>query len=327
MNIRDRRSLKAAARESLGAAPGHRRLILISAGAAAALSLMVSLLSYLLDGQIAQTGGLDGMGLRSILSTAQSLLSMGIGVALPFWSLGYISATLKLARKEPAEPAALLEGFRRFWPALRLLLSQQLIYIGVVLLCIYVGGAVLSFTPLAAPLYEVMLPVMEGLSAGAEPDAATLEQVMDAMVPIAIGVAVLSIAALIPVAYRLRMAQLRLMDRGCGAMAALRDSSRMMRGNCFALFRLDLSFWWFYAVQALAVLLGYGDVLLAAAGVTLPISDGAAYFLFYAAGLLMQLLLSWYAQNFVEVTYAKAYDALLDAPAEKPKPQSVPWNY
>ena len=327
MNIRDRRSLKAAAREILDTTPNHRRLALISAGVAGVLSLTVSLLSFLLDGQIAQTGGLSGIGLRGILSTLQSLLSMATGILLPFWSLGYIGATLKLSRKEVTQPSDLLSGFRRFGPALRLYLLQEIICIGIILLCIYVGGGLLSLTPLAAPLYEAMMPMMEQLSAGVEPDAAMLETITGAMMPVMTVLLILSVAALIPVLYRFRMAQRILMDGGCGARKALRDSSRMMRGNCLALFRLDLSFWWFYAARVLVLLLSYGDVLLSAAGLPLPVSEKAAYFLFYAAGLLGQFALFWYTQNYVYVTYAKVYDALRETPAPEKKPAKVPWNY
>jgi len=325
MNIRDRHALKTAAGEALSAAPNNRILVLISAGVAAASALLVSLLTFLLDGQIAQTSGLGGLGLRSVLSTVQSLLSMGVGLLLPFWSLGYVSAVLKLSRREPAVPGTLLDGFRRFGPALRLLFLKEIIYVGVMMLCIYAGGAIFSFTPLAAPLYEIMLPL---LTEGAAPDAATQAAMLEAMLPMAIGILVLCCIVLIPLSYRFRMAQLRLMDdSACGARMALRDSSRMMRRNCFALFRLDLSFWWFYLAQGIVMLLGYGDVLFAALRINLPFSDNTAFFVFYVIGLLAQLVLYYYTQNFVQVTYAKAYDALREPPVQQPQSVSVPWNY
>lgn len=331
MSIRDRHGLKAAAREALSAAANNRMLVLISAGAAAAAALMVSLLTFLLDGQIAQTSGLGGLGLRSVLSTVQSLLSMGMGLLLPFWSLGYVSAVLKLSRKEPATPGALLDGFRRFWPALRLLLLKEFIYMGVILLCIYAGAAIFSFTPLAAPVYEVLLPLLSdgaGLALTGEPDAATQAAILKAMTPMAIGILVLCCVALIPLSYRFRMAQLRLMDgSACGARMALRDSSRMMRRNRFALFQLDLSFWWFYLAQGLVTLLGYGDVLFAALRIGLPISDNTTFFVFYVIGLLAQLALYYYTQNFVQVTYAKAYDALREPPMQQSQSKNVSWNY
>lgn len=325
MNIRDLHDLKSAAREALSAAPDHRRLVLISAGAAAALSLAVSLVSFLLDGQIAQTAGLGGLGLRSVLSTVQSLLSLGMSLLLPFWSLGYVSAVLKLSRREPAAPGTLLDGFRRFWPALRLLLLKEIIYVGVAVLCVYAGSAVFSFTPLAAPLYEIMLPL---LAEGSAPDAVTQAAMLDAMMPMMIGILVLCCIVLIPLSYRFRMAQLRLIDdSACGARMALGDSSRMMRGNRFALFRLDLSFWWFYLAQAVVMVLSYGDVLASGFGIDLPLSDNTAFFVFYVLGLLGQLVLFYYFQNFVKVTYAKAYDALRQPPARQETPANVPWNY
>lgn len=325
MNIRDRHGLKSAATEALSGAPNNRMLVLISAGASAGAALVVSLLTFLLDGQIAQTGGLGGLGLRSVLSTVQSLLSMGVGLLLPFWHLGYVSAVLKLSRRESAAPHTLLDGFRRFWSALRLLFLKEFIYMGAILLCIYVGSAFFSLTPLAAPLYEVMLPM---LSQSTAPDAATQAAILEAMIPMAIGVLALCCIVLIPLSYRFRMAEFRLMDDStCGARMALRDSSRMMRRNRFALFRLDLNFWWFYLAQGIVVLLGYGDILLSVLRIELPFSHGTAFFLFYVIGLLAQLVLYYYTQNFVEVTYAKAYDALRNPPAQPPQRARVPWNY
>ena len=76
MDIRDRRGLKQWAAQRLDQADNARRLVLIWSVASAVISLLASFLSFLLDTQIEQTGGLSGIGLRSVLTTAQSLLSM-----------------------------------------------------------------------------------------------------------------------------------------------------------------------------------------------------------------------------------------------------------
>lgn len=311
MSIQNRHALKAAAGEALAAAPGHQKLVLISAGAAAALSLAVSALNFILQGQIAGTGGLGGLGLRSVLSTVQSLLSLAMTLVLPFWSLGYVSAVLKLSRGEGASPDTLLDGFRRLGPALRLLLLTEVLYIVLGVVCVNAGSVLFSLTPLVRPLYDLMLPMLTDPNALEALDTGAL---LEAAAPMLIGCLVLFAAVAIPLSYRLRMARLRLMDDpGAGAFAALRSSSRMMKGSCLQLLRLDLSFWWFYLAEAAVMVLGYGDVLIPALGISLPMASDAAYFLFYVLGLLAQLGLYLFARNRVEVTYAKAYDALLQS--------------
>ena len=59
----------------------------------------------------------------------------------------------------------------------------------------------------------------------------------------------------------------------------------------------------------------YGDQLLPRVGIELPISETAAYFLFYGIYLVIQFLLFWRFRNRLEVTYATAYDTLRPQPA------------
>lgn len=330
MDLQDRRGLKAAAAEALHHAPQHRKLVLLWAGASALASLLASLLTLLLDSGIAATGGLSGIGTRNILSTAQSVLSLAVTVLLPFWTLGYTRLTLQLGRREPADAHTLLSGFRRFGPALRLLLVQAVLYIGLAMACFSIGSTVLMMTPLAEPLYETMLPLMESAGTELVLTDAVMASLMEAMLPVILGCTVIYLIVLIPVAYRLRMADLVLMDDPrCGALAALRASTGMLRRNCWKLFRLDLSFWWFYLAEALVAVLCYGDVLLGALGISLPLSAEAAYFVFYALAMAAQVGLYYGSRNQVSVTYALAYDSLRTPPAQPPKPQTpnVPWNY
>jgi len=88
----------------------------------------------------------------------------------------------------------------------------------------------------------------------------------------------------------------------------MRTSRRQMRGNCALLFRLDLSWWWFYLLDALAVLVCYLDVILEFFGVALPISAQLTSFLCLAVSLLGQLGLYVWKRNEVAISYAHAYD-------------------
>ena len=106
----------------------------------------------------------------------------------------------------------------------------------------------------------------------------------------------------------------------------MRESRAMMHRNRFALFRLDLSLWWFYALQGLTVALCYSDMLLPMFGITLHWSESVSYFVFLCLSLLVQFVVYYLFMNRVSVTYATAYGALL--PKEQPKePTPVnPWQ-
>ena len=113
------------------------------------------------------------------------------------------------------------------------------------------------------------------------------------------------------------------------ARLALRESRIMMHRNRFALFQLDLSFWWFYGLQLLVMVLCYGDMLLPLCGIELPFSETVSYFLFLALSLALQFAVYYFAMNRVAVTYAVAYTALLpeqEAEPEVPQTPATPWQ-
>lgn len=318
MDINNRAGLKTTAAARLEKAPQARRIVLLWAGASALVSLAVSLLHFLLDSRIELTGGLSGIGLRTALSTAQSLLSTLGMVLMPFWSLGYTACVLGFARQEHREPRGLLEGFRRFGPALRLMLLRYALYLGLALAAMHVGIMVLSMTPLANPLYEFMESNQELLNTGVLTEE-LLGAMGKAVTPILVGCLVIYGAVVIPVSYRLRLAELRLMDDPkCGALEALRCSTRLMRHRCMALVKLDLSFWWYFLAEVVAAALCYGDMFLPALGIDLPMSGEVAFFVFYIIGMAAQVGLLYCRGNYVQTTYGLFYCSLA-APSRMPE--------
>ena len=88
MDIHDRRGLKAEAAERLASASyDPKKLILIHSGVQVALALLLALVQYLLDRKIGDTGGLGGMGTRSVLETIQAVLTIAQMTAAVFWQL------------------------------------------------------------------------------------------------------------------------------------------------------------------------------------------------------------------------------------------------
>lgn len=329
MEFSDRRGLKNAAKESLSSASyDPKKIILIHTGAVLLLSLVLTVINIILQQQIEGTGGLSGLGTRSVLSTIQSLLQLAQAILLPFWNMGLITAAIKISRNQRAEPDTLLAGFRRFGPVLRCQLLKGLIIAGVMIGACYAATLLFLLTPLANPLMEALEPM---LRADASMDPMLVLDSIDpaTMIPLYAIVALLCCLLVLPVAYRYRMADYILMDGARrGALHALGISRIMLRGHRVTLFKLDLSFWWYYLLEALALAVGYGDLILPMLGIRLPVSGTAAAFLFFLLYLLCTLAIQYFARDRVAVTYAKAYDALLQTMPPQPMPnqRSRGWN-
>ena len=336
MDIQNRRALKAYAAGRLQEQSySPRRLALIHTAVASAGLLIVTLLNYLLSRKVGATSGLSGIGMRSILQTIQMALQYVINIALPFWQIGFIFAAIRMARGEQAKPVSLSEGFRRFGPVLRLMLLRGLIYGGVAIACVYLSSVIFTFTPAAWKMMELLMPLVESEADMMQLQNALLEMPLDQIAgliwPVFVIFGVLYGLICIALFYRFRLSEFLIMDRpGTGALAALTLSGRLTRKNRLRLLRLDLSFWWYYALQLLSALLCYLDVLLAYVVVDLPVDAGTASLLSYALGLGAQVLLFACAGSYVHTTQAAAYDVLLQqpvqAPQPKPAPKSLPWD-
>ena len=102
MTIPSFKILKKNASERVSAAEKSRKIVLIYAATVTVLALLVTVISYVLKLQIAQLGGLSNMGLRSVLSTIQSVLPMIQSLFVMSLELGYIAAMVRIARQQYA---------------------------------------------------------------------------------------------------------------------------------------------------------------------------------------------------------------------------------
>lgn len=315
MNIRDIRELKSIAGLRLDRAQDQKKIALIFGGISAGASLLVTVVNYCLGLQIAQTGGLSNFGIRSVLSALQTVLPIVQMFALLCLELGYMAAMLRISRGQYTSPQTLRAGMQRFWVLVRATLLQSLVYMGVGLVSFYLSMQIFLVTPLSNDFMETLVPLI-GSSTEVDvvalvADEAVQMQLLADMIPMYILMLVLFCAAAIPLAYQYRMVNYVLLDKpGMGALAAMRESRNMMRRNRFALFRVDLSFWWYYGLTLAAMAVCYGDVILAMLGVQLPVSDTVSYFLFYGLYLAAVLASCYFLRNKVEVTYALAYDSI-----------------
>lgn len=334
MTIRDRGAIHHKAGQALANAKGEpKKILLIYLAVVTVLSLAVAVLSVALSNRISNTGGLSNMGLRSVLSTAKTVLPLVQSLVLLGLELGYATMALRICRGEAVSQETLFGGFRRFFPLLRARILQGFLYFAAAMASVYLSAYIFLMLPASEAFYEVFSPIMESATAlgGAITiDEAAMAAVTAAMTPMLWITAAVFLLLFVPLHYRYRMMVYRLIDQPRpGALRALHESRGMMRRNRIALFRLDLNFWWFYGLQVLITTLGYGDMLLPMVGITLPWSETVSYFLFMGLSLAAQFAVYYLFMNRVAVTYAAAYETLLpkEQEAQKPpKPTAVPWN-
>lgn len=342
MNIRDRRALFAAADDTLsrdGAA--LRRLVVLYLAITTGLSLIASVLTIVLSDRIASTGGLSNMGLRSILSTAQTVLPLVQAVVLTGLQLGHTRAVLDARRGRFFSRDTLFGGFRRVIPMLCASILQGFLYAALGLLCLYLATYIFLFLPASHDFQALIMPLFESASVLNQQimlDEATMAAATEAVMPALWIFAAVYIPVLLPTCYRYRMTMFRLIDHPRPRpLLAMRESRFMMHRNRFALLKLDFNLWWYYLLQVLVLLVGYGDSFLVLFGVTLPWSAEVSYILFLVLSLALQAALLYVTMNRVSLIYAAAYECLLsdfedmkaklranmNIPAEAPK---NPWQ-
>ena len=310
LNLTD---LRQRADKQLDFAPySPRQLVLIHTAVSLGATLVVALLNLLFASMIENTGGLSGLGMRSILETAQTVTEMAVMLALPFWNIGLIHAALCWTRGELAEPPSLLAGFRNFRSVLGLKLLTGILLMALGIVVSYIGVALFMLTPFADPLLKILEPMMQQssiLDSDLQLTDEMIGQIGSAAVPLLIFVGVLVAAVAIPLWYQIRFADFAVMD-GCRGRVSLVESIRITRKKCLQIFKIDLSFWWFYLLLGLSMAICYGDAILPALGVALPISPEFAYMAFLALGSVCQGLLLWFYQAKVSAVYALAYETL-----------------
>ena len=314
MNIRNIRQIHETASQRLDQAQYKQQIILIYAAISLGLSAVVSVVTYLLSQQISQTGGLRNMGLRSILSTLEMLLPIVQNLVLLCLELGFLNAMIRMSRGLYTSPQSLRAGIPRFWAGIRCSLLISLRYFLTGMISFYLALMIFGLTPLSNKAVEILNPIAEQmtvLDSQVMIDDATMLALMDAMQPLFVLIGLVMVVMLVPMFYRYRLANYILMDKPAyGALRAMTESQVLMRKNCFALFKLDLSLWWYYLLTGISLAICYGDVILSMLGIALPWSDTVSYFLFYGLFLAVQFVLYYFFGNRIGVTYALAYEAL-----------------
>ena len=309
----------------------HKRLVLIHSGAHLLLTVLIAAIVFLLDRRIDGTGGLGGLGQRSVLTTTKTILQLVQLFVLLFWAMGYLSTTLEFSRDEDPDPDSLLAGFRTWGPIIRLTAAMSILFGGLLFIAIEAGTFVFMLTPWAAPLVQVSAEYFATVEAL---DLQALEALLTPVLeqlqfPISCTCGLVFLALAVPAFYRFRLAPMCLMDHpGKGAFASLAQSAKLMRGNYGAMIRLDLHFWWYHGLYLLIFLVGnYGAD--AAEYFSLPVPADTAQLILTLVCAVCMLALFWWRKNEVSVAYAHAFDILHAPPKETPRPapKNQPWNY
>ena len=314
MDIRNHQKLKQEAAEALSRGRDPKKVILTYSGVMTLVMLLVAVADVWLAQEISGTGGLGNIGTRSILSTIQMVLPLAQTFFLLFWDYGYVSAVLRLSRRQYADHTDLFSGFHRVGPILRCQLVQGIIYGAMLFICAYGSFFIFILTPLGETTRSLMVSMLMADPAQMETmmmDTDFIMQLSDSITPsIPITLALFGAMAL-PFSYLYRMTGFALMDQpGKGALASMRSSRRMLRGHKIQLFKLDLSFWWYYGLILLGTALAYGSEILAFVGITLPIPETASYLIFYGLYLAIQFVTYYFFHNQVDTTFARVYDTL-----------------
>ncbi len=306
MSIPSAKYLKKKASNRLQSGNDPKKVVLVYAGIVALSSLVVTVVQDLLDSRISQTGGIQNIGTRSMLTTADTVLTIAQLLLVMCLTLGYTGSMLRIARGQYASPNSLKAGGERIWVLLRTRLLQMLIMTAAAFALCFLVINVCLLTPLSNRVIAVMGTVSAEVLLA---DDLALIGFYSAMLPIIL----IYLVALVPLLWYFsctyRMVDYLLIDRPqLGAFGALRESHRMMQGNMKMMLRVDLSFWWYYLLQALVSVLVYLNMVLALFSIGLP--PEVLYWGTVVLYLAADFALRYFFSNKVAVTYALFYDSL-----------------
>ena len=321
MNVKNTRAIRTAAQEALSVHQDPQWIPLVYAGISAVLSLAVTVISYVLSLKIEGMTGLANMGNRAIFSTVKTVLPFAQLLFLMVWEMGYHICALRFARRRYVDLTDLKAGFPKLGAVLRTKLLTVAVYLGLAIAAMYASVFIFMLLPISNAFYEIMEPLLDSttiLSGGLVIDDATLAAAAAAIWPVFLIFAAIFAVLGLPISYSFRMVPYCVADNSHrGAAMILKESRTMMKGKKLSLFKLDLSFWWFFLLEGIVTTVAYLDSILPLAGITLPWSETISYYGFYIISLIGQVLLSWAFLNRISVSRACFYEAIRpESPAQ-----------
>ena len=316
MNVHNR-ELRARAAELAAEYRGPaRRLVLLYCIVLAALTLGSSGLNLVLESRIDTTGGLDGIGLRTMLQTIQQILSYLNQFFGPFWSAGFLTAMIAMVRGREPQVRDLTNGFRRVFRVLFHVAFEATAAFLLLVAVVNLSSLIFLLSPMGAEFNELMAPLLT------DPNLLTAEGLLNEalisyqelsrlLLPMLVLTAVIYLPLYTLMAYSFRLSLYLVMDRKIGAIPAHFLSIRLMRGHKWQLCKLDLSWWWYYLLGAVCWVVGYLDLLLGLLGVPLPMNATVMFFVTLAAYCVLFTLLSLWKKCEVDASYVLFYENVM----------------
>ena len=214
MILRDRRALKERAANVLSGT-NFSKTVLIHAAILTAASVVMGLIQLGLDSWTENTGGLSGMGTRSVLATVSLILSLVFSLATVFWQEGLTATAIRAARGQYTQTWMLKEGFVRWKRILLYLFMLFGLFMGLMIACCYAAAFLTMFMP-ADPQLQTALEKISMEQLMVDPYGVMLQlpqkPLMKVLLPVLIvalsGYAVIAVLLL----YRLRFGRYALMD-------------------------------------------------------------------------------------------------------------------
>ncbi len=310
MNKLNIRALKARGAELAGASRAHTTpIVLLYCGVSAALTLGSSGLNLYLSEQISSTGGLGGIGLRSVLQTVEEILSYINIFFGPYWSAGFLAAMLTMVRGGTPRCMDLTAGFRKPFRLLAHMAFEFLVSMALMLAAIYPAALIFSFTPLGAEFAELLAAAVTE-SGAVDLTAVPVEELAASMVPMLVLMAVIFLPMYAVVFYGFRLSLYLILERDIGAVQAHFLSARLTKGHKWQICKLDLSFWWYYALMMLAAAVGYLDVILGMMGISVPIDPMVMFFGTLVLYCIMVTALSLWKKCGIDAAYVLAFEQI-----------------
>lgn len=272
-----------------------KKLSFIHAGVTAGVTLLFAVITHLLTGSMDAAAGLAGLGTRTALRFVQTALMFAVTLALPFWQLGYTRAAILYAKGENPQPGDLLYGFRRFLPALGLMLIRAFAVALTAFFCLQLAVVVFSMSPWATEALQLMQLL------GGPNNEEVLLSLQKELTPVYGIWGILIIAAVLFLYYRFRLADIYLLE-GKRPIPALYQSLRRTRYDWRQLVCLDFRFWLFYLGYFLCAGLSYLDLALPFLGVDL--NPEVAFWLFNTLGQLGNVALLTFFAPKIQTSYA-----------------------
>lgn len=311
------RALKAEAAERLRPIAGETRvLMLCCAGVLVLVSLLGEAVNLILQYWISDTGGLSGLGARSILQTLQSLFPYISMIFTPLWSIGFTGVVLRWADGKRAQAKDLCAGFGRFSAVLVHELLKGILLFGLIIFSSNIASVLFMLLPGSAALTQILNEFIE--SGATDLSALPVQEYLEASCPLLlIFFGILAVLALF-LNYNLRLSSYFIMDDPrMGGLAAMKASFQAMRGHKMAFFKLDLSFWWFYLLMIAAILITGAGLFFALQGLAVSLSPIVVYFLAYLLCCGVAAAICAWKLPYIGTTAALAYRKIVTPDEEE----------